>query len=424
MQQISQLLTLAAALSTASASAVQGFNYGSTNPDNSARMQADFETSFSTAKNLVGTGHAFTSARLYTMIQAYSTADPIQAIPAAIATNTTLLLGLWASGNGFANEITALKAAIAQYGDQGLGKLVTGISVGSEDLYRNSPTSQALTGGIGTDPNVLVGYIGQVREAIKGTALSGAPIGHVDTWDAFTNGTNAPVIQAIDWLGFDGYPYWQLHDGNSIDNGAALFQKSFAATQAAASGKPVWMTETGWAVTGPSEGEAVANTANAKTYWDTVGCNMLFGKTNTWWYTLSETGASLDFGVTNSESNTTPLYDLSCPKVTATSTSASASSVATNGVISSGSGSGSGAGATSGSNTVSSAIALTTGIGSPSGNNSFPANNATLSSPTLTATSTSSSSTATGTSVPSSGGAANVASLGGLVFAAALALFA
>ena len=68
MQQISQILALAATLSTASAGAIQGFNYGSTGVSNNALQQSDFETLFKTAKNLVGTENAFTSARLYTMI--------------------------------------------------------------------------------------------------------------------------------------------------------------------------------------------------------------------------------------------------------------------------------------------------------------------------------------------------------------------
>lgn len=52
-----------------SASAVyQGFNYGATKSDGyTVRAQSDFESLFSTAKNLVGTS-GFTSARLYTMI--------------------------------------------------------------------------------------------------------------------------------------------------------------------------------------------------------------------------------------------------------------------------------------------------------------------------------------------------------------------
>lgn len=68
MQQFSQLLALAATLSTASAGSIQGLNYGSTAQGGAAMMQADFETSFKTAQKLVGTDGAFTSARLYTMI--------------------------------------------------------------------------------------------------------------------------------------------------------------------------------------------------------------------------------------------------------------------------------------------------------------------------------------------------------------------
>lgn len=137
-----------------------------------------------------------------------------------------------------------MKAAIETYGSQGLGDLVTGISVGSEDLYRNSYTSISQGGDIGQDPATLVDYISQVREVIKGTALSGASIGHVDTWDAWTNTTNDAVINAIDWLGVDEYPYWQQSDGNAVENGATLFNKAYDATVGVANGKDIWVTET------------------------------------------------------------------------------------------------------------------------------------------------------------------------------------
>jgi len=49
-----------------------------------------------------------------------STNEPTSAIPAAISSGTSLLLGLWASGGegGIQAEITALKSAIAQYGEK------------------------------------------------------------------------------------------------------------------------------------------------------------------------------------------------------------------------------------------------------------------------------------------------------------------
>ena len=116
-----------------------------------------------------------------------STNEPTQAITAAINTGTTLLLGLWASGGQgpFSAEITALKSALAAPNAAEFAKLVVGISVGSEDLYRNSPIGQAAGAGIGVDAATVSSYIVQLQEAIAGTALSGVPVGHVDTWTAW-----------------------------------------------------------------------------------------------------------------------------------------------------------------------------------------------------------------------------------------------
>lgn len=58
----------AAAVSGVSAGAIQGFNYGSLNPDGSFASQSDYENQFNAAKQLAGTNGAFTAARLYTTI--------------------------------------------------------------------------------------------------------------------------------------------------------------------------------------------------------------------------------------------------------------------------------------------------------------------------------------------------------------------
>ncbi|KFY45606.1 hypothetical protein V494_00860, partial [Pseudogymnoascus sp. VKM F-4513 (FW-928)] len=352
----------------ATASAVhQGFNYGSTNSDGSIRDQQRFQDEFNAARNLEGAS-GFNSARLYTMIQGGTANDPISAIPAAIAADTTLLLGIWASAGqeGINNEIAALKRAIEQYGDEFTSR-VTGLSVGSEDLYRLSPTGIAAKSGYGAEPQDLVSYIGQVRQAISGTSLKGTPIGHVDTWNDWVNGSNSAVIDAVDWLGVDAYPYFQTSMANGIDNGPQLFFDAYDATVGAAKGKDVWITETGWPVSGPVSGQAVASPENAKKFWDKVACTSL-GKINTYWYTLQDSfpnTPSPSFGVVGTTLSTKPLFDLSCPSgdttpptsgkdVTSSAKASSSSIVASGGsaaptqgaggVIGGGSGSGSGSG--------------------------------------------------------------------------------
>lgn len=391
---------IALALSIAAAEAAhQGFNYGSTNSDGSYTVEADFKTQFQTAKNLVGTS-GFTSARLYTMIQGGTANDPIQAIPAAIAEDTSLLLGLWTSGGNIDNEIAALKSAINTYGEA-FTKLVVGISVGSEDLYRNSVTGAKNKAGVGINPDELVTYIKQVKSAISGTTLSGASIGHVDTWDAWTNSSNSAVINEIDWLGFDGYPYFQTTMANGIDQGKSLFDDAVAKTKAVANGKEVWITETGWPVSGPTEGDAVASLANAKQYWDQVGCP-LFGETNTWWYMLADAGASPSFGISSSTSNTTPLFDLSCKNVS--SSSSASSSTATQSASASGS--------ASASASASGSASATTGFATSTANFGVGRSSTVVSSTPLTAATQTASVSGSGSSSSNSGSSGSGSSSG------------
>jgi len=317
------------ALAGAAAAQYKGFNYGATNNDGSVRQQADFANLFNAAKNLDGAS-GFTSARLYTMIQGSTTNTPTSAIQAAIDTKTTLLLGLWASAGqvNIDNEISALLTAINQYGTA-FTSLIAGISVGSEDLYRITPTGIENNSGVGAGPDVLSSYIYQVKGNLTGTAAAKATVGHVDTWTAWVNGSNAAVIEAVDWLGMDGYPYFETTLANSIDNGAELFFQSYNSTVAVAQNKPVWITETGWPVSGATSGQAVPSTQNAETYWQEVACRVL-GNINTWWYTLYDPQPSggISFGLQGSLGGA-PLYDLTCSASSGnTETSSSATSAA------------------------------------------------------------------------------------------------
>jgi len=367
----STFLSIAASLSSVSGTVYTGFNYGSTFTDGSAKAQSDFQAEFTTAKNLVGTSGGFTSARLYTMIQGGTTADPIAAIPAAIAENVSLLLGIWVSGgqSEVTNEIAALTAAVQTYGTS-FTDLVVGLSVGSEDLYRVSPTGIENDSGVGANPADVVNYITQVKNALSGTSLSDVSIGHVDTWNAWTNSSNNAVIEAVDWLGVDEYPYFQNTESNSIDDAYNLFWAAYDATSAAAGGKPVWITETGWPVSGKAENLAIASLANAQTFWDEVGCASAFGKVNTWWYVLQDaapTAPNPSFGLVGSSTSdstlsTSPLYDLSCSNVTlpASLLSSSTASTATTSSHSTGTGTAATTTATGGSTSSKTTSASTT----------------------------------------------------------------
>jgi glucan endo-1,3-beta-D-glucosidase len=310
--------TLAAALclsASATATNYLGFNSGATKDDNTAKFKADFAAEFTTARNLQNAPGDFTAVRLYTNIQAYSqTNEPIEAFEAAIETNTSMLLGIWASGTtSIKGEIAALKTAIDTHGDK-FTDLVIGISVGSEDLYRDSVTGVANKAGVGAGPQVILDFIKDFKSGIADTPLASKPVGHVDTWDVWPNATIKAVIDAIDFIGVNEFPYYQTGEGNSIKNSGQLFDKAYETVLSIAGDKPVWVTETGWPYTGPDWDEAEASVENAKYYWDEVGCRVLFGKTSVFWYALRDSNPANKpkFAITNNLS-TKARFDLTCP---------------------------------------------------------------------------------------------------------------
>jgi len=422
--RLSSVYALTASLSSAAAVS-QGFNYGSTKSDGTFNYQADYESLFSSAKNLVGTGNGFTSARLYTMIQGgSSTNEPTQAIPAAIKESTTLLLGLWASGGSVTGEIAALQSAISTYGDD-FAKLVVGISVGSEDLYRNSATGKAADAGVGVDAATIASYLVQVKDAVANTILKDVPIGHVDTWTAWAESDDENlglVIGNCSFIGVDAYPYFQNTMSNSISDAKSLFNAAIAATKGVVGDVPVWITETGFPVSGKTENLAIPSIANAKTYWDEVGCPN-FGSVNTWWYTLQDSNPvtpNPSFGVIGSSYSTTPLFDLSCSDVSsstsaagssstsassgsATSAASSVVSAASSGAVaSSGSGLSPSEGAGNGVSASTTATGSTSSATGVSGSNStVPAGTSSLTTATKSGSSTSTSSVVVSTNAAS-----------------------
>uniref|UniRef100_A0A1Y1N5H4 Uncharacterized protein n=1 Tax=Photinus pyralis TaxID=7054 RepID=A0A1Y1N5H4_PHOPY len=299
---------------SAATSNILGFNSGATFADRSAKFKKDFEAEMKGAQGLDGAPGTFNTIRLYTNIQAYSQDDPIQAFEAAMETKTNLLLGIWASGtDNIDKEISALQKAVKTYGTK-FTDLVVGISVGSEDLYRDSQTGTKNKAGVGNSPDTILKFIGDYKKAFKDSALSKVPVGHVDTWDAWTNSSVKSVIDAVDWVGVDEYPFYEDGKGNSIENAPYLFEKAYGATVNAINGKPIWVTETGWPTSGPDWDKAKASVENAKYYWDEVGCRSLFNKVPTFWYTLRDSNPDNKVKFAIAKDLSTPLFDLTCPK--------------------------------------------------------------------------------------------------------------
>ncbi|KAF2463667.1 glycoside hydrolase [Lindgomyces ingoldianus] len=318
MRFLATMLSSAAALSTVNA-ALLGFCYSAFFHDETPKHQVDFEYEFNAAKQLPNTNGQFSSARLYSMVQWSTTDGIIEAIPAAINTQTTLFLGIWASAGdqAFAYQIAALQGAIQQYGTA-FTDLVVAIAVGSEDLYRLTPIAIGNNDGPGASPDTLVSYIQQTRAAIRNTALAGKPVGHVDTWTAYVNTSNKPVIEAVDFIGVDTYPYFQKTMMNSVGNSNQTFYDAYDATVKAAMGKPVWVSETGWPVSGPQMNLAVASVENAQIYWQDVTCSLISKGINLYYYTLQDAqygSPAVSFGIkpaVGDLQNLQPLFDLSC----------------------------------------------------------------------------------------------------------------
>jgi glucan endo-1,3-beta-D-glucosidase len=310
----SSLLNIVATFGCAAAQrTILGFNSGASDDQGNPKSQRDFEREFTAAQNLEGAPGGINTIRLYSNVQWKTESTPIAALSAAVATNTSLLLGIWASGtDSIDNELNALEAALEEHGSD-LADLVVGISVGSEDLYRISASGVRNEAGIGNDADTIVRFIRDARTRLNNTALADKPFTHVDSWSAWVNSSNAAVIDEVDFVSVNIFPFYEDPIDNRIENAGGIFNSALTATEAAAGGKDVWITETGWAYSGPALGAAESTVENAATYWQEVGCR-LFGRHNVFWYTLRDANPEneVKFAVTDNLS-TTPRFNLTCP---------------------------------------------------------------------------------------------------------------
>jgi glucan endo-1,3-beta-D-glucosidase len=294
MKAAAYALALAASVTGANAY-WKGFNVQATLADGSCKSQSDWENDFNILKGLPG---GYSSIRVYASSDCNTLAN---AVPAAVATGGQILVGVWTEDAAhYDAEKQALLSAVQTYG---FGWVVA-VSVGSEDLYRGDTTASTLAQQIYDVRGMLSTVSGYTTDI---------QVGHVDTWTAWVDSANTAVIAAADFVGTDGYPYCQSNNANGIDVAYNLFWDSVQnvkdAVNSAHPGAWVWVTESGWPTSGPTENDAVPSVANAQQYWSSVACSA-FNSGHTFWYTLQDFAASPSFGVVDSNGNT--LYDLTC----------------------------------------------------------------------------------------------------------------
>lgn len=130
-----------------------------------------------------------------------------------MTTNTKILVGIWTEDSAhYSAEKAALESAIQAHGRD----WILAISVGSEDLYRGDTTA-----------STLAQQIYDVRGMVRALGVQ-AEVGHVDTYNAWTNSANDDVIKACDFIGMDAYPYWQ---GSSIEDAYNVFFQAYQETK-------------------------------------------------------------------------------------------------------------------------------------------------------------------------------------------------
>lgn len=279
-----------------------GFNLGANRPDGRCKTQGDWEQDFRKIQSW-----STNSRDKFNSVKLFSTADCdtlVYAVPAAIATNTTIWAGIWPSNQAkFDAEKAALEVQLKKYQKSG-NKWLRGINVGSEALYRKE-----------IDPNTLARYIYDVKGMTQiAYKASHVPVGCADTWTSWVDGRNKPVIDASDVILMNAFPYWQ---GVDIKQGLVTFQNAVRDTLKAIGTKPFVVGETGWPTGGPKCENPNTCKSYLQTYYTEVACWLQ--KQTYGWYWFSgfdepqrETAIEKNFGIATSDR--TPKIKFTCPK--------------------------------------------------------------------------------------------------------------
>ncbi|HEY6390463.1 MAG TPA: glycosyl hydrolase family 17 protein [Bryobacteraceae bacterium] len=150
-------------------------------------------------------------------------------------------IGIWIGRDSTANsQEIACGVAVAQSGQADM------VIVGSETLLRGDVSEQQ-----------LVAYIQTVRQQVP----SNIPVTSADIYGILL--AHPAIIQASDVVMANFYQYWEGYSINTAVSGLHLAYKQLVA---AANGKAVLVSETGWPSAGNAVGAAVPSPANASAY--------------------------------------------------------------------------------------------------------------------------------------------------------------
>ncbi|SZF05737.1 unnamed protein product [Blumeria hordei] len=273
---------------------LNGFNAQVRTAKGSCKTKADWVADFNTIKSFPGD---FNSIRLFSA----QDCDALGSIaPAAIATGGKVFAGVSAQNPKiFEAEKDRLIEAVTNYG---FGWLAA-VSVGSGELDIDAQTADELVEKIKHVRHILSTVPGYTENVL---------VGHVDSWIAWNQNSNTPVIQACDFIGTNTYPRIQADNSASISGGVQSFYNSFndmlRRVSETGSRASVWVTEGEWPSAPSPENQRERDVAVAKKNWKIIACEV-FRRYSAFWNYLQHQDNPTS-GVLDSKGM--PLYDLSC----------------------------------------------------------------------------------------------------------------
>ena len=175
-------------------------------------------------------------------IRSFSCTDGNEFIPKiAKEYGIKTLVGAWLGDDPEINEREV--AGLIKLANEGYVDMA---AVGNEVLYRDDMSKEE-----------LLGFIHRVKSAIP----KDIPVGYVDAYYEFS--VHPDITEACDVIMANCYPYWE---SCHMDYSLLHMKQMFAGATAAANGKRVIITETGWPSAGTNLNDASPSAENAMKY--------------------------------------------------------------------------------------------------------------------------------------------------------------